>query len=538
MTSEQSSEPVVPDRVPLAAGTTLRRGKYRIRRPIGAGGYAITYLATQSNWDWNVAIKEFFPVGCYREHQQVCFGNSMTAQEYADSLAGFLQEAQLLERFVHHGVVRVLDYFEEGNSAYLVEEFLDGFSLLSGLEKAGRMSWRRVQLMLHQIGFGLKLVHSAGLVHSDIKPDNIFLCRDGRYVLIDFGLSRGFLSRKASESGARGVSPGYSPPEQYRRGQRLGPEADVYALAATAYHLLTGIEPPDSLERLKGATLPSLIDLSTPLSNQVQDALLMAVDPDPECRTKTMDDFLRQLGLDVSAKSTPYKPAHFGLVKRKSAHRTGVTCLAFSPATQVLASGGKDGFVRIWDWPSLEMRGQVHGHEHPVSTLSFASDGSFLLSGSESGQIAFWDANLNEHSQRHLLNVAGPGGPAFAGPRSGGRLCCHFHRWNLLVVWTWTGIAKAVFGSSGRGQWTGRPSHWRLSGHRWRRRKDSCLVGARSESGDGVGGTRQVDSQRPVSRRRTACAKFVHRHVGAAVEPGQRGVPSDFQGPSSGGLGG
>ncbi len=332
----------------------------------------------------------------------------MTAEEYSSSLAGFLQEAQLLERFVHHGVVRVLDYFEEGNSAYLVEEFLDGFSLLSGIEKAGRMSWRRVQLMLHQIGFGLKLVHSAGLVHSDIKPDNIFLCRDGRYVLIDFGLSRGFLSRQASERGARGVSPGYSPPEQYRRGQRLGPEADVYALAATAYHLLTGIEPPDSLERLQGATLPSIADLSTPLSDKIQDALLMAVDPDQTCRTKSIDDFLRQLGLDVSAKSSPYKPEPFGLVVRKSAHRTGVTCLAFCSATNLLISGGKDGFIRTWDWPSLTLRGQVHGHDQPVSALSIAQDGSFLLSGNEAGQIRFWDTNIDENSQGHLLTEGGP----------------------------------------------------------------------------------------------------------------------------------
>lgn len=403
MTSESESV-----RQPLPAGSLLKRGQYQIRKAIGAGGFAITYLANQVGWNWPVAIKEYCPVGSVRTGGHVVCGPDTSTGEFEQGLKGFIQESQLLLRFTHPGIVRILDQFEEAGTAYLVEEFLDGVTLESILEKSGPLRFRKALSLVHQVGSALTVVHGAGLVHSDIKPENIFLCEGGLFVLIDFGLSRGYLSFGASQKGSRGLSPGYAPPEQYSVKSILGPSADIYGLAATAFHVLAGVSPPDAGSRQKGMALPAITSLGEQ-QQRIEDALFSALHLERDKRTQSVTDFLNHLGLDPSPRATPFSPPPLLDGARRLAHRAGVTCLTLRPGEgAVLYSGGRDGFARAWAWPQLEPLGQAKVHDQPVNCIAVCPDLTYVLTATESGAISFWDAHLTSQSTSVPLVARGP----------------------------------------------------------------------------------------------------------------------------------
>ena len=381
-------------REPLAPGTLLD-GQYHIGEVVGEGGFSLTYSATQGNWRLPVAIKEFFPPGCRREQ------HSIVAQDPADfqrGVAAFLQEGSTLERFYHPGVVRVLGHFRANGTAYLVEELLQGITLGVGLEQAGSMSLNRMLDLASQVGQAMLLVHAAGLIHSDLKPDNLFLTRHGRYVILDFGTAR---SGKEQLS-QREVSLGYSPPEQYER-VALTPAADVYALAATMYHLATGGPPPEARARLQGELLAPL----ETLSESLRQALYQALQLDPWQRTPSMRVFLTNLGLDISPKSAQGGLAGFEPLNRKAAHSGGVYALCLHPASGRLYSAGRDGHWRCWAWPQLELLHSQKAHDTPINCLALSSDGTYLVSGAHDGSIRLWDA-LNPQGEGFALLGEGP----------------------------------------------------------------------------------------------------------------------------------
>lgn len=397
----QPATRVWPVRDPLPAGTLLCDGLFRIGELVGNGNFSLTYAATQGNWALPVAIKEFFPQGCHRQQQSVAPGPPWDQAGFQKGLEGFLQEGNTLERFYHPGVVRVLGQFRANGTAYLVEELLEGVTLGLGLQHAGSMSLHRMIDLASQVGQAMLLVHAAGLVHSDLKPDNLFLTRHGRYVILDFGTARGYLSG-SEQVRQREVSPGYSPPEQYERGA-LTPAADVYALAASMVHLATGAPPPDARDRLAGEVLPPL----EMLSERLRTALMQALQLDPSTRTSSMRAFLTNLGLDVSPKAAQSSVPAFQAVSRKTAHSGGVYALCLHPPSGRLYSAGRDGFWRSWSWPELELIHSQKAHETPVNCLALSRDGAYLVSGAHDGSIRLWNA-LQPQGMGHLLLADGP----------------------------------------------------------------------------------------------------------------------------------
>ena len=174
------------DRIPLPPGADVYG--YRVVRVLGVGGSALTYLAHQGPWDLPVALKEFFPVGSTRQPDgSIGFHGNLS--RYQAHKLRFWREGQNLARFCHPGIVRVLHCFEHGDSAFLVQELLQGSTLK---ERMTGQPWPlEVVLQVAQdIGEALMVVHAGGLIHSDIKPDNLFATHDGRAVIIDFGLAR------------------------------------------------------------------------------------------------------------------------------------------------------------------------------------------------------------------------------------------------------------------------------------------------------------------------------------------------------------
>lgn len=370
-------------------------GMYRISRLLGEGGFALTYKARQGRWNFNVCLKEFFPIGCQRTSDGVVPAAQEFQQRFDEGLQAFRDEAASLARFNHPGIVRVLGTFEENRTLYMVQEILEGLTLSDGITMAGKMKEFRVLRLAQQVGQALLMVHAAGLVHSDLKPENIFLTQEGRYVLLDFGLTRGFLSAAGAQLGGRGLTEGFAPPEQYIPGSKLTPATDVYSFAATLYSLLTGMPPPGAHLRSKGQPVPAIKPFNATVSESVERALHNALAMDQNKRTPGIREFLYQLGLDSTPKAISYKPAQFEELNSVRAHPTGLNGLAIHAQSQRIFSGGRDGWVKAWSWPDLEPLAKQKAHEGPLARLAVSEDGQYLVTGSEHGEIKLFSAELD-----------------------------------------------------------------------------------------------------------------------------------------------
>ncbi len=233
-----------------------RLEEYVIESVLGHGGFGITYLTHDSRLGAKVAIKEYFPQAyAHRDHTQTIHpnsgGDSGDAENYRWGLQEFLKEARALAQFKHANIVRVLRFLEANGTAYMVMEYEEGESLSGFLaHQGGFLSEQALLSVFLPILNGLQAVHDAGLLHLDIKPDNIYLRRRGPPMLIDFGAARQRQGENRSEKIA--LTPGYAALEQYPGHGELGPWSDVYSMGATLYRCITGQEPTDSLERERG----------------------------------------------------------------------------------------------------------------------------------------------------------------------------------------------------------------------------------------------------------------------------------------------
>jgi serine/threonine protein kinase len=241
----------------LPSGTPLQG--YTILEVLGQGGFGITYKA-QSGQGF-VAIKEFFPEGSSRVQGRVIPPSTISALEFVELNAKFLEEMRVLKQFMrgqnHLGIVDVFETFEANSTTYLVMELLEGQTLEARILKLGKLKANEVREIAEGLCDALKTVHQAGLLHRDIKPANVFLTGDARVVLIDFGSARTFKDGRTMRH-TRMVTPGYAPLEQYSSEARVGTATDVYALSATLYHALTGVMPPTAIDRMNGAVLQPL----------------------------------------------------------------------------------------------------------------------------------------------------------------------------------------------------------------------------------------------------------------------------------------
>lgn len=239
---------------PLSDGTLLAND-YKIVRVLGAGGFGVTYLADEPALSRRVSIKEYFPADfATREDSGAAVPRSRDcAGDYQWGLDRFIEEAQTLAQFDHRNIVKVYRTFRANNTAYMVLQFEDGQSLktwLKGLSRAPRQA--ELDAIIAPLLDALAEIHRASFLHRDIAPDNIILRTTGEPVLIDFGAARGDIAAHSKTKTVSAlVKPGYSPYEQYAEtSSQQGPWTDIYALAATLYHAVTGKRPPDSPSRM------------------------------------------------------------------------------------------------------------------------------------------------------------------------------------------------------------------------------------------------------------------------------------------------
>jgi hypothetical protein len=211
-----------------------------------------------------VAIKEYLPSEIARRRSDAAAHPRTESQSerYAWGLDRFLAEARTLARFDHPNIVRVHSVFEANNTAYMVMRFEEGESLAVLLGRVGVQTERQLLQWLMPILDGLELVHAAGYIHRDIKPDNIYVRADGSPVLLDFGSARQAFG--SSKTMTILVAPGYAPLEQYYgEAATQGAWTDIYGLAATCYRAIAGRVPLDAIARAKGV-LGSAREVLTP----------------------------------------------------------------------------------------------------------------------------------------------------------------------------------------------------------------------------------------------------------------------------------
>jgi len=225
---------------------------YTIESVLGTGGFGITYLALDNNLGTRVAIKEYFPRSlASRDAQNVVVPRTGEAGEnYEWGRQQFLKEARALAQFKHNNIVRVLRFLELNGTAYMIMEFEAGLGLYEHIKKNGRPNERLLLQVFVPILNGLHAVHRTGLLHLDIKPDNIYLRDEGTPMLIDFGSARN-VTRAISAGERIALTPAYAAIEQYPNQGKAGPWTDVYSIGASMYYCISGKEPIDAMSRQK-----------------------------------------------------------------------------------------------------------------------------------------------------------------------------------------------------------------------------------------------------------------------------------------------
>jgi Tol biopolymer transport system component len=272
-------------------GTTLERGyllhhRYRIMEILGQGGMGSVYRGVDENLGVDVAVKE----------------NLFTTEDYARQ---FRLEAVILANLRHANLPRVTDHFvidEQGQ--YLIMDFIDGEDLRQRMERTGSIKDEDAILIGAAMCDALQYLHSRkpSIIHRDLKPGNVRISPDGHIFLVDFGLAKLVKGTQATTTGARAMTPGYSPPEQYGTA-RTGPRTDIYSLGATLYSSLTDVIPEDGLARaMDNVELTPLRKHNPKVSRKLAAAIEKSLAVRPEDRFQSAEEF-RQALLASSVKT-------------------------------------------------------------------------------------------------------------------------------------------------------------------------------------------------------------------------------------------
>lgn len=236
----------------LKSGTTLRDGRITVEKFINNGGFGITYLAHDKDIG-RVVLKECYPNAiCHRSNTSVSVRSLNNATHFEKSVSVFMQEAVKLARLKHPNIVRVHEAFEENFTAYMVLEFVDGRDLQQIIEQTPEdLTPEFITTTLTKLLAAIDQVHEFGMLHRDISPDNVLISKQGEPVLIDFGAAREDIAKQSRVlSTLNVVKDGYSPQEFYISGSSQNSSSDLYSLAASFYHCISGEMPPNSPVRL------------------------------------------------------------------------------------------------------------------------------------------------------------------------------------------------------------------------------------------------------------------------------------------------
>lgn len=290
--------------VTLSSSTQLHN-RYEIRGVIGHGGFGITYDGFDTHIMRRVAIKELYLQDCMLREEAGTFSISEDERDNIEKYKqDYLREARIIGQFAAEaGVVDVLDYFEENNTAYIVMEYLEGETLSHRLQEKGAMQAKDIFTWMLPLMHTLKHIHDAGVIHRDISPDNIMVKQGDTFVLCDFGASRNYQER---ENLSYIVKDHYAPIEQSGGSAKQGPWTDIYALSATIYECITGKKPDTSISRLLYDELEAPSKLGVEMPSALESILMKGLAVNPEDRYQDLSEMIAAIesGLPQEAQET------------------------------------------------------------------------------------------------------------------------------------------------------------------------------------------------------------------------------------------
>ncbi len=295
----------------LAKGTVVG-GRYEILSILGGGGFGVTYQARDKQLNRDVAVKELFPADFVSrsEGSTVEAKSDAHREEFESATDRFVQEARLLAEFDHPNIVKVYDYFDENNTAYLVMHLEAGEPLSVLLKKSGPLGQEDVERYIMPIVDGLRAVHERDLIHRDIKPENIYINLEQNPILFDFGAAR--QTMKLADVAVTAIyTARYTPLEQYSSTGNIGPWTDLYALGAVIHKCITGTAPPDAPSRATEDTYQPLASSGiTGFDRVFLKAVDWALEPSIERRPQSIDEWLRVIeSKDTSGVPVPQSPS-------------------------------------------------------------------------------------------------------------------------------------------------------------------------------------------------------------------------------------
>jgi formylglycine-generating enzyme required for sulfatase activity/tRNA A-37 threonylcarbamoyl transferase component Bud32 len=275
------------------ANQTIKDDRFLIQAILGGGGFGVAYRAEDRKERRQVVIKTL------NQRQQ-------NQADFAEQQEKFMNEAMRLKGFAHRHIVEVYELIQVDGLLGMVMEYIDGQELAEYVEDKGKLTESQALKYIEQVGEALIYIHEKGFLHRDIKPHNIMLRAGSQEaVLIDFGLARGYIDGKTL-SMTNSHTPAYAPIEQYDRHGHFGAHTDIYALAATLYHLVTG-EPPifPAKGRLEAQNKGQSIDrflwdkIPEGITERTKQGIIQGMAVLPKDRPQTMGDLFQILGLGV-----------------------------------------------------------------------------------------------------------------------------------------------------------------------------------------------------------------------------------------------
>ena len=273
----------------LKIKTTLKNGRYEIKKYISSGGFGITYQAIDYHNNQIVAIKEFFYSAIlYRENDNKVFVPANRYDEYWLCCQKFMTEARKIKKLDSDKIIKVFDVFDENNTCYYTMEYIDGCNLNEYVRNKYRLKEEEAIRIIRSIGESLKIMHDKETNHFDVKPQNIMMSNDGRIVLIDFGAAHHCNNNFENNTYLAYRSKGFSAPyiPQDHRCYFFSPTYDIYSLGATLYFMLTGLEPIDFND-----------DSCPPFVKKLKswECIKMSLSIDKKDCQKSIDEFLAML---------------------------------------------------------------------------------------------------------------------------------------------------------------------------------------------------------------------------------------------------
>ena len=324
-------------------------GRYRINHMLGEGGFGITYAAENIRIGLKVAIKEFFwhdhSTRNVHESPHVSFLQAEDKDSFQTQKDRFLKEARILRDFSNlTGIVHILDYFEENDTAYIVMEYVEGITLSQYLTEHGeQMEPESLLRRMLPVIESLDQIHKSGVIHRDISPDNIMVTPDGSLKIIDFGAARQVISEESHLTAITKAC--YAPCEQYDKRGHQGPWTDVYALCATFYRCVTGAPPEDAIQRMFLDELKSPSQLGIDIAPAYEEIIMKGLQLRPEKRWQSMDELAKAIRTALPEEKPPSPIPRRLLIGLLAA----LLCIAVA--------------LGIWGWRRYEVANKFRGIE-------------------------------------------------------------------------------------------------------------------------------------------------------------------------------